>query len=577
MISFDLKIRDFPFNENSQAAIESWQVGSRKYGANWPVVYFIHNDETQEAYIGETLNAGIRAAQHWQNSPDRQRLKAIHIMTDDTFNKSVILNLESFLIKYISADGHYKLQNGNCGLANFDYYSKDEYEHQFLKVWEKLHELGLVFSGINDLTNDDLFKYSPYKTLNSDQQEVLNKIIFYLYGYLKLGIEHTIMVSGSAGTGKTILAIFLIKLLTDLANNTFEIDDSTEETDIGAIRSLLTPGKPLKIGFVVPMQSLRKTLKKVFNGIQGLSDDMILHPQDIAKKAADRPFDLLVCDEAHRLRRRWAINGFDMKRFDDTNELLGLPADANELDWIMKCSRMQLLFYDPEQTIKPTDIPRTRFEQIINQKSRISLNLKSQLRCLGGNDYIDYVKNILNGSQAEIISGFEKYEIRFFDDVDEMVDAINQRDQECGLSCTLAGYAWEWKTQKTKKNPQPDYSIPDIDIGRGYIWNRTDTDWINSSRWTNEVGCIHTSQGYDLNYVGVIFGPEITYNAELQRVDIIRDNYKDEKGKYVQGDNEALRDFILNIYATLMSRGIRGTYIYVCDPKLREYLRPYFS
>ena len=121
MINFNVLVKDFPFDSDSQSAIESWRDNQHEYGSNWPVVYFIHNDETREAYVGETLNAGKRAAQHWQN-PERQRLKAIHIMTDNSFNKSVILDLEAFLLKYISADGRWHLQNGNAGLANFNYY-----------------------------------------------------------------------------------------------------------------------------------------------------------------------------------------------------------------------------------------------------------------------------------------------------------------------------------------------------------------------------------------------------------------------------------------------------------------------
>ena len=125
MINFNVQIRDFPFSGESQALIEQWKKGDREYGTNWPVVYLLHNDETREAYVGETLNAGKRAAQHWQLD-ERKRLKTIHIMTDDTFNKSVILDLESFLIKYISADQSYTLQNGNTGLSDFDYYGRDE-------------------------------------------------------------------------------------------------------------------------------------------------------------------------------------------------------------------------------------------------------------------------------------------------------------------------------------------------------------------------------------------------------------------------------------------------------------------
>ena len=575
MIDFDLKIRKFPFNAQSQSLIDTWQKGSHEYGSNWPVVYVIHNDKTGEAYIGETLNAGIRATQHWQNHPERQKLTEIHIITDDTFNKSVTLNLESYLIKHMSADGKYKLQNGNNGLANYNYFLRKDYEDQFRLVWGRLHDIGLVKTDIQVLENKNSYKYSPYKTLTADQQEVMNKIIYYLYGYLKLNIEHTVLVSGSAGTGKTVMAVYLIKLLTDLSNSTYESDDAEEEKEKDPVKSLITPGKPFKIGFVVPMQSLRKTLKNVFKETPGLSEKMILNPNDVPKAAEDGPFDLLLCDEAHRLKRRWAMTGFETKRYDDNNKLLGLPKEATQLDWIIKCSHMQLLFYDPEQTIKPTDIPKEQFEQIINQQSKIMLHLTSQLRCLGGNDYINYVKNVLNGCQTDVIAHFPNYDIRFYDNVDEMVDRINEldADKDVGLCRTLAGYAWPWNTQ----NHPNDSTIIDIDIGRGYIWNRDDKDWMNSDRLPNEIGCIHTSQGYDLNYVGVIFGPEIIYDQGQQRIDVIRDNYKDDKGKYVSGDHEALRNFIINIYATLMLRGIRGTYLYICDPALREYMRKYFG
>ena len=570
MINFNLQIRDFPFNAQSQKAIEEWRDGQREYGINWPVVYFIHNDTTREAYIGETLNAGRRADQHWQN-PARQRLKVIHIMTDETFNKSVILDLESFLIKYVSADGKYKLQNGNGGLANFNYYARDEYEHQFLKIWDALKELGLVNSGIADIQNSDLFKYSPYKTLTQDQQEVMNKVLFVISGYLKYGMEQTILVEGGAGTGKTILAVFLLKLLTDLTNNSFEVDDSTEATDVSLIQSLINQGRPMKIGFVVPMQSLRQTLKNVFKTVRGLSEDMILSPLQIVDAAKTGKFDLLVCDEAHRLRQRKSLSQYPA--YDSNNEKLGLPKDATELDWIMACSHMQMLFYDSEQSVKPSDIPSGVFDRVFRSRNMIKLPLTSQLRCLGGDDYIRYIKDVLNGSAKNPHGPFDNYDLRFYDNVDEMMDEINRLDKEEGLSCAVAGYAWPWIT----RNEPKDTDKRDINIGRGYIWNRTFTDWINSSRLPYEIGCIHTVQGYDLNYAGVIFGPEITYDKIHGRVEVIQENYKDNLGRAVSGDMEALREYIINIYATLMTRGIKGTFVYVCDYKLREYLRKYFA
>ena len=570
MINFNLQIKDFPFNAHSQVEIESWRSGQYEYGTKWPVVYIIHNDETKEAYIGETLNAGRRAGQHWEN-PERQKLKVIHIMTDATFNKSVILDLESFLIKYVSADGKYKLQNGNGGLADFDYYGREEYEHQFLKIWDALKELGLVQSGIADIENSDLYKYSPYKCLTDDQQKSLNKILYQFGGYLQHGMEQTVLVSGGAGTGKTILAVFLIKLLTDLSTNNYGTDDSSEGTDVRAVKPFLTASRPLKIGFVVPMQSLRQTLKSVFKTVRGLSDEMIFSPSEIPKAATNGKFDLLVCDEAHRLRQRKALAQYPV--YDKNNELLGLPKDATELDWLVACSNMQVLFYDPDQSVKPSDLSVNQLNHTLGYRSVMKLYLTSQLRCLGGDDYIAYVKKVLNGKAEKPHGPFTNYDLRFYDDVDAMMDEINRLDRECGLSCCAAGYAWEWKTKDEPKNTE----IRDIEIGRGYIWNRTGTDWINSDRLPYEVGCIHTLQGYDLNYIGVIFGSEITYNSDKNRVDIISSNYKDNLGRAVKGDMEALREYIIHIYVTLMTRGIRGCFVYVCDDALRDYLRPYFD
>lgn len=594
MISFNVQVRDFPFNEGSQGLIEKWRSDDKEYGSNWPVVYLIHNDDTKEAYVGETLNAGKRAWQHWQIE-ERKRLKTIHIMTDDSFNKSVILDLESFLIKYLSADGIYKLQNGNNGLANFNYFSRQDYEQQFQKIWDALKELGLVQSGIADIEDSDLFKYSPYKSLTADQQKVLGKILYLITGYLKQDLEETVIVEGCAGTGKTILAVFLLKLLSDLNNNAYEVDETSEATDVSEIESLIRSGRKLKLGFVVPQQSLRQTIKKVFRSIRSLSEDLVMSPAEAANRGAIEPFDLLVCDEAHRLHRRVALSQY--AQHDRVNARLQLPKDGTELEWIIRSSHMQLLFYDSDQAVKPSDITREMFDRTISRQSIQRLKLTSQLRCLGGDDYIQYVKEVLSGNALisqdtsehdhMVLKGddetsfnrliphgrFQDYTLKMYDDIDQMMDEINRLDKEHGLSCAVAGYAWEWKTKGLPK----DTEVRDITIGRGYIWNRTSTDWINSKRLPYEIGCIHTVQGYDLNYVGIIFGPEIVFDKKTGRIEVIKKNYYDSLGKAVGDDYDALRKYIINIYSTLMTRGIHGALVYVCDPDLREYLRPYFN
>lgn len=112
-------------------------------------------------------------------------------------------------------------------------------------------------------------------------------------------------------------------------------------------------------------------------------------------------------------------------------------------------------------------------------------------------------------------------------------------------------------------------------------WNSTQRDWIASARSIDEVGSIHTVQGYDLNYAGVIIGPDLRYDSVAGKLIVDRGSYFDKKGKEnnpvagkVYTDDDLLR-FITNIYAVLLTRGMRGTYVYVCDPALRAYLKKF--
>ena len=398
------------------------------------------------------------------------------------------------------------------------------------------------------------------------------------------------LVEGGAGTGKTILAVYLMKLLSDLKTDVYEDEDSEEivTSEISELRALIR-NRDLKVGIIIPQQALRVTLKRVFSKIHGMTDAKIMTPMEAARAGKDTPFDLLICDEAHRLHRRAGLSQYGS--YDKTNQELGLPREATELDWIIHSSRMQLLFYDADQSVRPSDITPEIFQQILSRQSINRLKLSSQLRCLGGDDYIQYIHEVLNvggfchpgietagnvlrESALPIPHGsFQDYTLRLYDDLDEMMDEINRLNDQYDLCCTVAGYGWKWITQDEPK----DTPLRDIPIGRGYIWNRTNTDWINSDRLPYEVGCIHTVQGYDLNYVGVIFGPEIIYNKSTGRIEVIKKNYYDNLGKAVGDDMEALRNYILNIYATLMTRGIHGVFVYVCDSNLREYLRPFLQ
>lgn len=542
-----------------------------KFGNKWPIVYIIKNNK--EAYIGETVNAYMRAKQHLDD-PKRKLLKLISIISSEKFNKSVILDLEAFLIKYMSADEKFKLQNGNSGLQHHNYYQREMYEAKFKEIWEMLREKGIVQNDLKAIENSNLFKYSPYKSLTPDQYEIVNKILITLSEDIKSEKESTFIVHGGAGTGKTILGIYLIKLLTEAKDNYININEEDLEDDIKDILKIHNSVNSLKVGLVIPMENLRVTLKKVFRSIKGLSPKMVLSPTDVAN--SNEKYDLLIVDESHRLRKRENLTNY--KSFDNNNKKFNLGDKGNELDWIRLQSKYQILLYDDGQTIKPTDIDKCEFEKLEKEENAHSYSLETQLRCLlGGNEYVKYVKAIFSNNPPKKHENFPKYEFKIFDDVETMINAIKSKNEIYGLSRNVAGFAWKWKNREKKLDEIINNNLFEIEIdGHKYIWNTQNKDWINSPNAINEIGCIHTTQGFDLNYTGLIIGNELKYDDVKNKIYVDRDNYYDQKGKNNTTD-EQLLEYILNIYSTMCTRGMRGTYLYVCDPKLRKYLSQYVN
>lgn len=569
-------IDKFEFTNDALVEIRSLKHYDAMVGENWPVVYVLNNDE--EAYVGETVNAARRTEQHLGN-PAKQNLTEIRIITDKDFNKSVVLDLESYLIKHMAADGKYSLLNGNNGIQDHDYYDRSAYEDKFRTIWNKLKKHGVVSRSIEDIENSELYKYSPYKSLGSEQFHTEMEILQALeaYGCDKNGAR--IIVTGGAGTGKTILAIYLIKLFADINSKDFiepDPDDYLDE-DLEVIYAAEQIAGINKIGIVFPQKSLRTSLKDVFKGIKSLNPNMVLDTTDVVKNYLEtgEKYDLLIVDEAHRLKCRNKGHLSFYSRFDKCNEDLGLDKMiGTELDWIYMCSRNQIIFRDELQTIRPCDIDAADFREITEERypgTVVRQALSTQWRCLGGNDYIDYLREIMSCTASEY-KEIDNYEFKLYDDVGKMHEDIKHLNEEYGLCRMAAGYAWRWVTKKDNK-------AYDIIIGKNkFRWNSTYDNWITTPNAVNEIGCIHTVQGYDLNYLGVIIGEDIKYDKASGEIYPDKTCYFDQQGKSgVADDKEALRDYLTNIYLTLMTRGIRGTYVYVCDPPLREYMAQFIE
>lgn len=559
------KIVKYDFND---IGIE--KIRSLSYGMNWPIVYILNGDK--EVYVGETANAYQRMKQHKRN-PIRKKLDKVNIIYDSEFNKSAILDIESLLINYMLADQKYKLQNISSGMnSQSNYYLRENYLNKFDDIWKTLLKQGLVNHERLYLENLDIFKFSPYKTLTEDQHIVAIEIIKALIENKSKNSKSTFIVSGVPGTGKSVLAVYLMKLLIESQQSINELRFDDNINFITLLNLISQYHGKLKVGLVIPMESLRKTLKNVFKQVHGLRANMVIGPSEVIKEH----YDILIVDEAHRLRRRVNLMPGLAHTFDNVNDHLKIE-NGDELDWIMRSSDHQIFFYDPNQSVKPSDVRKEKFREIINQVGTIQFTLTSQMRVKGGDYYISSIYKLLEqklNKQIEV----ENYELKIFEDVEDMYQLIRLKNKEDGLRRMVAGYAWPWKTKEVNYEDIKKQNLYDIVINDyHYIWNHTNKDWVNSLNAINEIGCIHTVQGYDLNYVGVIIGNEIKYDSISQNIYIDEKNYCDRNGKKSLQTQKELFDYIINIYKVLLTRGIKGTYIYICDLELREYFKHYIK
>lgn len=531
----------------------------------YPVVYFLQDKNRKEAYVGESTNIRSRLKDHLKHEK-RKQLNRVSIIGSQQFNKSAALEMEFLLIQYLFAERVYHLHNGNAGYTRHNYYQRQYYQPGFVQLWDKMLSKGLVTRLLPDIENDTIFKLSPYKALNGDQYHSVIEML----DYLNTKDSGSIIVNGLAGTGKTVVAIYLIKLLVSpLSALKAEPESADAVRELQALKEVKERFPKLRIAMVVPTASLRETIQKVFVETPGLRKNMVITASQTFTK---EKYDILLVDEAHRLRQKKNLTQAEYAAFNRNNRKLGLGDEGTELDWILANSRHQIFFYDSNQTVSPSDIPAKHFDRVLKRHDTMRLSLRSQMRVIGGPDYLTFVDLLMHEKPEELrLDKIDKnYEFFYFDSFRDMLDQLQQRENIYELCRCIAGYSWKWESRH-------DPSVPDIEIeGVSLYWNREPLDWINSDGAKGkirEVGSIHTTQGYDLNYAGVIFGKEITYNTETNQIEIDREHYHDVTGKKGIKDPEELKQFIVNIYKAMLSRGMRGTFVYACDPGMKAYLK----
>lgn len=546
---------------------------------NWPVVYQIYNN--QQIYIGETTNLKNRMNQHLANA-EKSSLKhgSLKVVFDETFNKSAALDLESYLIQYFSGDGKFRVLNRNDGMCDRDYYGRENYRKTFEEIWNRLRELKIADKTISEINNSELFKFSPYKNLNFEQLNVVTEIVQNIDEAITSNTKSLSIIDGDAGTGKTIVIMYLAKLLADLQsfdNKNDDIDDESNFNIFFELENINQKFKNKSIALVIPQPSLCGRIRKIFDKIDlGDANIKIFSPIQFGKSNDD--FDITLVDEAHLLKV--GVTGTLGKQVHEIDQkIFGNTDIHSELEWIMAKSKNVVMVFSDQQRIRPANISKSDILKYSDEYNMREYWLKTQMRSLGGKKYIDYIHDILSNdlrpTQKEI---FKDFEAKIFTNIQDFVAAMQKRESEYGLSRMVAGFAWKWSSKEDKR----EYDIR-ID-GMEFRWNSTQNNWIGSKNAPEEVGSIYTVQGDDLNYVGIIIGNDLLYrNGKLIfNREACADSGAMKRSQRQVANNEQISEDdmleqILRTYRILMNRAVKGVYIYACDEELKHYLTDYFD
>jgi len=510
------------------------------------VAYLINNNT--QIYIGETSHLKNRFKDHTKAKGQYNFSKSKIIMSD-FFNKSAVYDIETKLIEYIFADKKFEVINKKTNQTSHEYFMKTEINDVlFRKLWEKLQKEGLANKSLTQLENTELFKYSPFKEFSEHQLSVMqatlnlisietdNDLITFDGSTVKQRKLHeddkSIIINGGAGTGKTIL---ITKLIHDI-EKVYQIEN-------------------ISIGICVPQTSLQGTFKKLLRDMKLKAK--ILRPIDLSKNL-DEKFDLLIVDEAHRLKRHFN------KQTKDLKHLQG--GKYTEFDFAQIKSKHLILMFDEKQTVRPADIQVSDLK--LNNPNRFYLH--EQFRVKKGRNYLNFVQSLLQiTDQKPQFDDLGEYTFDVVDTIQKLHSIIKEKDNKVDLCRMSAGYYKPWISKTNTK-------LYDFDEnGYKLQWNTRLEGWVQSDNAINEIGCIHTLQGQDLNYAGVIIGDDIYFDETDNKIKVRKENYFDRNGTPINGtdsDNAQLSQLIKNIYYVLLSRGMLGTYIFVEDPSLKKHI-----
>ena len=383
--------------------------------------------------------------------------------------------------------------------------------------------------------NQEFFLVDEQKVAYETVKKLVENAVKNATNPVKSGEKSVVIVSGGPGTGKSVVAV---KLLCDLIGNGFSANYVTKNA------------APRNVYF----EKLKQDNYKL-NYIKSL-----FKASDSFWNAPTNMLDCIIVDEAHRLRKKSAI-------FHGENQIKEL----------INSGRVTVFFIDEDQKITTKYIGSKdeirKWARFYNAKiyEGDELNLVSQFRCNGSDGYLNFLDNLLGIRKTANTTFDFDYDIKIFDSPTEMREALRIKNSVNNKSRMIAGYCYEWVSEA---NPTGDEYDIILEGDFKAKWNFSNTIFAIDPNSFDQVGCIHTTQGLEFDYCGIIIGQDLRYERGV----VITDSSKEAKSDKSSGirsckDPVFADKLIRNTYKTLLSRGQKGCYVYCEDKALRDYMK----
>ena len=366
-------------------------------------------------------------------------------------------------------------------------------------------------------------------TLIDDQIPVMNAIRSKAVSAASGGSKSVIIVKGGPGTGKSVIALETMAELLRKGKNVFYVTGSSAFTN--TLRKIAGSRVKHRFGYFFSFT-----------------------------KHADNSIDVIMCDEAHRLRKNSSNYGVPSH----------LRSSSPQVEDIIRPARLSVFFLDENQIVRPGEVGSVDLIREAAGKMGASVyefELVTQFRCGGSSSYLSWLDATLEiggNRQKAILLKSEPMEFKIFDSPHELKKAIDDKNAaHPNRSRLVAGFCWKWS------DPRPDGTlVEDVVIGDFKMpWENKKEfwKWATDPSGMNQIGTVYTAQGFEFDYVGVIFGDDLVYR---------NGTWVGQPWKSYDRSTKSSDDYVKhakNVYRVLMSRAHRGVYVYFMDDETRRY------